>query len=165
MQKIPIRILHVVQHIPHCHIISMMSQLSSFTQIGSLIYCLLAIKVNLGNFHWILNTKFILVNILSPFQSATACSECADRCESSDIWLALSGVPDWSGVPICLGVAVCRDCDPRDDLPVILPSSPRIFEVDVRVFEPSSSTLKSSLWSSVSTGLFPIKLGRPSLCK
>lgn len=87
------------------------------------------------------------------FPSAVTGSKEREECwESKEIWLAFRGVVALSGVPDCLGVVACLDPEAREDRPVILPSSPPMFEVELRVLLPVSPS--GSMLRKV-TGRFP----------
>lgn len=103
------------------------------------------------------------------FPSAVTGSKEREECwESKEIWLAFRGVVALSGVPDCLGVVACLDPEAREDRPVILPSSPPMFEVELRVLlpvSPSGSMLRkvTGRLPSIPKGWFPIRLVLPSL--
>lgn len=105
------------------------------------------------------------------FPSAVTGSKEREECwESKEIWLAFRGVAALSGVPDCLGVVACLDPEAREDRPVILPSSPPMFEVELRVLlpvSPSGSMLRkvTGRLPSIPKGWFPIRLVLPSLKK
>lgn len=103
------------------------------------------------------------------FPSAVTGSKEREECwESKEIWLAFRGVVALSGVPDCLGVVACLDPEAREDRPVILPSSPPMFEVELRVLlpvSPSGSMLRkvTGRFPSIPKGWLPIRLVLPSL--